>query len=312
MKNIINLLFLLGMIFSCKTENSSQEIKDVNNTSTLLAQNLMELWETGDTLRTQNIFLDNCEYVDIANNYTFSGIEGVNKYVGHVHKWASEVNMEIRKINVSQNMGYVEWTMSAKHTSPIEGRVPIATNRDISINGATLIEFKDGKIAKASDYLDALGFVIQLGSRVELPGGVIILSVQESLAQNPTVNNTKAEQEIINLSKEKWQWMSDLKVDTLAALFHEKAVFVHMGGNMTKDQELNVIKTGRIHYKKADIHEASVNFIGDTAILLNRITLLAVVGGNEVTNPFSVTEVYLMQNGTWKLASMSFTKLLIR
>jgi hypothetical protein len=124
------------------------------------------------------------------------------------------------------------------------------------------------------------------------------------------MQNVNLEQEVINLSKEKWRWMSERKVDSLDALFHEKAVFVHMGGNMTKEHELNVIKSGGIHYKKADIHEVSVNIIGTTAILLNRITLLAVVGGNEVTNPFTVTEVYVQQSGTWMLASLSFTKLL--
>ena len=50
--------------------------------------------------------------------------------------------------------------------------------------------------------------------------------------------------------------------------------------------------------------------IGTTAILVNRIRLVAVVGGNEVTNPFVVTEVYVKQGGTWKLASLSFTRLL--
>jgi len=118
------------------------------------------------------------------------------------------------------------------------------------------------------------------------------------------------EQEVINLSKEKWRWMSEREVDTLDALFHEKAVFVHMGGSWGKEQELDIIKSGGIHYKKADIHEVSVNIIDSTAILLNRITLLAVVGGNEVTNPFEVTEVYVQQDGSWKLASLSFTKLL--
>jgi hypothetical protein len=83
-----------------------------------------------------------------------------------------------------------------------------------------------------------------------------------------------------------------------------------MGGSWGKEQELNVIQGGGIHYKKADIHEVSVNIIGTTAILLNRITLLAVVGGNEVTNPFMVTEVYVQQAGSWKLASLSFTRLL--
>jgi hypothetical protein len=125
------------------------------------------------------------------------------------------------------------------------------------------------------------------------------------------MQNLDLEQEVINLSKEKWRWMLERNVDTLDALFHEKSVFVHMGGSWGKEQELEIIKSGRIHYKQADIHEVSVNIIGATAILLNRITLLAVVGGNEVTNPFMVTEVYVQQSGTWALASLSFTRLLI-
>jgi Domain of unknown function (DUF4440) len=134
---------------------------------------------------------------------------------------------------------------------------------------------------------------------------VFILSVQSSLAQN-----SSAQQEIINLSKEKWQWMADKNVDKLKDLFHEKSVFVHMGGSWGKEQEVNIIQSGGIHYKKADIHEVSVNIIDNTAILLNRITLLAVVGGNEVTNPFMVTEVYVKEKGAWKLGSLSFTKLM--
>lgn len=119
----------------------------------------------------------------------------------------------------------------------------------------------------------------------------------------------KVEQQIITLSKNKWQWMADDKnVDSLAALFDEKAVFVHMGGSWGKEQEVNIIKLGGIHYKKADIHKVSVNIIGATAILLNRITLLAVVGRREVTNEFEVTEVYIKEKGAWKLGSLSFTK----
>lgn len=118
------------------------------------------------------------------------------------------------------------------------------------------------------------------------------------------------EQELINLSKEKWHWMSERNVDALAALFHEQAVFVHMGATMSKDEELAVISSGGIHYKTVDIQESSVRLIGSTAILLNTIRLVAVVGGNEVTNPFVVTEVYVQQSGTWTLASLSFTRLL--
>jgi hypothetical protein len=125
------------------------------------------------------------------------------------------------------------------------------------------------------------------------------------------MQNGDLEQEVIDLSKQKWQWMSERNVDSLDALFHQEAVFVHIGGTMSKEQELDVIRSGRIHYKDVDIQEASVRFIGaTTAILLNKIRLVAVVGGNEVTNPFVVTEVYVQQGEAWTLASLSFTRLL--
>lgn len=133
---------------------------------------------------------------------------------------------------------------------------------------------------------------------------LILVNVQPSTAQE-----TSLDQEIIELSGDKWTWMADKDVEKLEDLFHDKSVFVHMGGSWGKERELNIIEGGGIWYKNADVHEVSVNIIDDTAILLNRITLLAEVGGNEVTNPFEVTEVYVKQNEAWKLASLSFTRL---
>jgi len=135
---------------------------------------------------------------------------------------------------------------------------------------------------------------------------------QAQVATPPSESDasTQADKEVLNLSKQKWRWMSEKNVDALTELFHPKAVFVHMGGAMTKDQELGVIKSGGIHYKSVDIQDSSVRIIGSTAIVLNRLRLVAVVGGNEVTNPFTVTEVYVQQEGKWKLASLSFTRML--
>lgn len=142
---------------------------------------------------------------------------------------------------------------------------------------------------------------------------LLIMSIHVSYAQNNTNASTKIntpeEQEIVNLSKQKWQWMADKNVDSLYPLFHNKSVFVHMGGSWGKEQEINVIKSGGIWYKKAEVYSASVNIIGNTAILLNDIDLLAAVGGNEVTNPFMVTEVYIKENGKWKMGSLTFSRL---
>jgi uncharacterized hydantoinase/oxoprolinase family protein len=131
-----------------------------------------------------------------------------------------------------------------------------------------------------------------------------------TFAQSGKGSIMATEQEMSKLSKQKWDWMAEQNVDALAALFDDQCMFVHMGATMTKTQELEVIKSGMIQYKKADIEEQSVKFFGSTAIVLTKMKLLAVVGGHEVTNPFMVTEVYVQQDGVRKLASLSFTRLI--
>lgn len=148
-----------------------------------------------------------------------------------------------------------------------------------------------------------LGLILCLATRQ-------LSHAQASLPSSATTSPTKSEQEILQLSKDKWQWMADKNVDKLKDLFDEKSVFVHMGGSWGKDQELNTIKSGGIWYKKADVYGASVNVVGNTAILLNDIDLVAVVGGNEVINPFMVTEVYIKENNQWKMGSLTFSKLM--
>ena len=140
--------------------------------------------------------------------------------------------------------------------------------------------------------------------------GLQLLHAQAKLPNSASTSSSKEEQELLDLSKTKWTWMADKNVEALNGLFDENCVFVHMGGSWGKDQELNTIKGGGIWYKKAEVYGASVNIFGNTAILLDDIDLLAVVGGNEVTHPFMVTEVYIKEDGKWKMGSLTFSTLL--
>ena len=116
------------------------------------------------------------------------------------------------------------------------------------------------------------------------------------------------EKEIIDISKQKWQWMADKDVANLAVLFHDKSKFVHMSGSWKKERELEIIESGSIWYKKADVHDVAVEVFGDDmAVLWNRITLTAHVRGNDVSNEFTVTEIYQKQDGDWKLLDLTFS-----
>jgi hypothetical protein len=139
-----------------------------------------------------------------------------------------------------------------------------------------------------------------------------LLFVVSSLrAQEPSEGNrapvTPAAQEVIALSAAKWQWMADKNVDRLADLFDNQAKFVHMSGTWKKAEELEIIKTGSIWYKHVDIKDMAAEIVGDTAVVWTRLTLQAVVRGNEVTTEFTVTEVFKQHATGWKQLVLTFS-----
>jgi len=136
-----------------------------------------------------------------------------------------------------------------------------------------------------------------------LIGLILVLSgIQLCCAQPSDI-----EKEVMELSKAKWQWMADKNVAKLEPLFHDKCKFVHMSGSWKKDRELEIIESGSIWYKNADVHDVAVEVIGNTAVLWNRITLIAHVRGNDVSNEFTVTEVYQREGEDWKMLVFTFS-----
>lgn len=131
---------------------------------------------------------------------------------------------------------------------------------------------------------------------------LIFLSATWSFAQS-----SKDEETIMQLSKDKWQWMADKDVEKLDKLFDDKSKFVHMSGTWKKTEELEIIKTGSIWYKEAKVHDIAVEISEKTAIVWNRITLVANVRGSDVTTEFTVTEVYQKQKKNWKMLALTFS-----
>lgn len=131
---------------------------------------------------------------------------------------------------------------------------------------------------------------------------ILLLIGQFSFAQS-----SKDEATVLQISKDKWQWMANKDVDKLKNLFDDKAKFVHMSGTWKKDEELEIIKSGSIWYKDAQVHDSAVEISGETAIVWNRITLVAIVRGSEVKTEFTVTEVYQKQKKDWKMLALTFS-----
>lgn len=127
------------------------------------------------------------------------------------------------------------------------------------------------------------------------------------LAPGADAQAVAAEQDVIQLSRTKWQWMADKAVDKLGPLFHESSRFVHMSGTWRKDRELEIIKTGSIWYKHAEVHDVAASVVNDTAVVWSRITLTAEVRGADAKNEFTVTEVFQKVGSDWKLLVLTFS-----
>jgi len=139
----------------------------------------------------------------------------------------------------------------------------------------------------------------------------LLIAVSSTQAQqSASVNHDSvppAVREVINLSAEKWKWMAEKDVERLAALFDDKSKFVHMSGTWKKAEELEIIKTGSIWYKHAEVKDVAAEIVGDTAVVWTRLTLQAVVRGSEVATEFTVTEVYKKQDAGWKMLVLTFS-----
>lgn len=136
---------------------------------------------------------------------------------------------------------------------------------------------------------------------------LFVLALLLFTATMTKAQTSNTEQQIKQLSMDKWQWMADKNIEKLKPLFHPQAKFVHMSGTWTTERELEIIETGSIWYKKADVKDIAIEIVGNTAIVWNRITLTANVRGSEVVTEFTVTEVYQKEGNDWKMLALTFS-----
>jgi hypothetical protein len=135
---------------------------------------LMQVWESGNIEDLPGIMTDDAEYEAVQQLYTFKGLDEIGGYVKHVSSFAKDLKIEVLSIKPSAKFAVIEWIMSGIQDRPIPGRINKATNESFTLRGTTIIEMEKGMITKATDYMDVLGFVLQLGARVELPGGTLL------------------------------------------------------------------------------------------------------------------------------------------
>ena len=114
--------------------------------------------------------------------------------------------------------------------------------------------------------------------------------------------------DVQRISKQIWDAKLANDMTAVAGFIADNARFVHMGITFDKAGELEVFNEKIFIFKAVDIAEEYVMDYGSTAIIFKKMILTAVIGGNEVQNPFVLSEVFTKTEDGWKLAAETYTR----
>ncbi|HET9950104.1 MAG TPA: nuclear transport factor 2 family protein [Longimicrobiales bacterium] len=137
----------------------------------LLARSLLDALARADTAAIEELFWPDAVYDDYQAQLRYLGIQEIVGYVTSVHVWGDNVYVDVAAVHAGPESATAEWLLAAVQARPMGDLVPVVTNREVVLNGVTVIEVEGGRIRRAADYVDTAPIALQLGGRIEMPGG---------------------------------------------------------------------------------------------------------------------------------------------
>lgn len=132
-----------------------------------LVNRLFSSWSDHNLDDIDLLFAADGVYEDVPPQKTYRGPEEIKGFLSAIWGWAFDIRFDVTSIAVAGDTVVAEWTMSGTQTGPI-GAIP-ASGNDFSVRGASVVEIKDGKIKRISDYYDLSSLLVQFGVRYAAP-----------------------------------------------------------------------------------------------------------------------------------------------
>ncbi len=115
---------------------------------------------------------------------------------------------------------------------------------------------------------------------------------------------------VLDLSKKKFGWMIRMQYDSLESIMDDRLMFIHSNGWAENKQELiQDVKSGKLRYVNINVSESTARVYTNTAIVTGKGKFSVVLDGNNLDINLLYTEVYILKNGKWLLASRHANRL---
>lgn len=132
-----------------------------------LVRDLFAAWSQHDLARIDALFAADGVYEDVPPRREYVGPEEIKGFLSAIWTWAPDIEFSVTSVAVAGGTAVAEWVMTGTQTGPI-GAIP-ASGNEFSVRGASVLEIRDGKITRNSDYYDLSSLLVQFGVRYAAP-----------------------------------------------------------------------------------------------------------------------------------------------
>lgn len=124
------------------------------------------------------------------------------------------------------------------------------------------------------------------------------------------IAQTKEETEIMALSRKKFRWMVEAKLDSLDVILDERLSYIHSNGWVQSKKEfLEDFTNGKLTYHSIEVKEMSARVYKRSAVVTGKAVAETTLSGTRAIINLMFTEVYVVQKGGWKLVSRHASRL---
>lgn len=131
-----------------------------SNLEYLLKESLAAL-NSHDVEKSISYYTDDCIYEDVALGKVNRGKEELKAFFTSMFVWSPDVKIEEKSHFIADNWAASEWVMTGTNTGDIP-EMP-ATGKSFSMRGVSIMEIRDNKVSRQSDYWNLASFLQQVG-----------------------------------------------------------------------------------------------------------------------------------------------------
>jgi len=118
-------------------------------------------WSAHHTEKILALYTDDCVHEDVTFGVVKHGKAELRAFAEGTFAVVPDFTVVVTARCGADTWGLLEWVLSGTHHGNLPG-LP-ATGKRFSVRGVTIVELREGKIRRCSDYFDAATFMRQVG-----------------------------------------------------------------------------------------------------------------------------------------------------